>query len=88
MGNSGERKQGNGGERKSRLVGQSQNLSQRRRRKAGSQLEGREAAIAGEAEAGGSEDGSPPVVRGPERGAQGALLSEAALGPGLEATSP
>lgn len=95
-GNSDERKQGNLGERKSRVVGQSQNLSQKRRNgsqesgavEEGSKVQGQEGAISAEAEAGGSGEGTPRVVRGPEGGAQGALLPVAALGPGFEATSP
>lgn len=54
----------------------------------GSKEEGGEGAVSGEAKAGGSEDRSPQVVRGPERDARGTLLSVAALGPCLEATSP
>lgn len=99
-GNSDERKQGNLGERKSRVVGQSQNLSQnlsQKRRNGsqesgavqeGSKVQGQEGAISAEAEAGGSEEGTPRVVRGPEGDAQGVLLSVATLGPGFEATSP
>lgn len=95
-GDSDERKRGNLGERRSRAVGQSQNWSQKRRNgsqesgavEEGSKAEGREGAISGEAKTGGSEDRSPQVVRGPEGDARGALLSVAALGPCLEATSP
>lgn len=54
----------------------------------GTKEEGRAGAVSGEAKAGGSEDRSPQVVRGPEGDTRGALLSVAALGPCLEATSP
>lgn len=95
-GNSDERKRGNLGERKSRVVGRSQNLSHKRRNGSqesgtvaeGSKVEGRKGVISAETKAGGSEEGSLQVVRGPEGDAQGALLSVAALGPCFEATSP
>lgn len=84
------------GERKSRDVGQSQNLSQKSRNgsqesgtvEEGSKVDGREGVISGEAKAGGSGEGSPQVVRYPEGDNQGVLCSVAALGPCFEATSP
>lgn len=95
-GNCDERKPGTLGERKSRDVGQSQNLSQKSRNGSresgtkgeGNKVGGREGVIAGDAEAVGWGEGSPQVVRGSEGVAQGALRSVAVPGPCLEATLP